>query len=329
MRRRRAAREGASRGTEAARVALLARRLGVPGASGIDVGIGDDAAVLAPVDASLVWTIDAQVDGTHFRLDWLGWEDVGWRSFMAAASDLAAMGATPIAALSALALSDAVDDAALDALARGQAEAARAVSAPVVGGNLARGRETSITTTLLGRAERPVLRGGARAGDGVYLAGVVGMAALGLAALQRGARLDDPRVAACVGAWRRPRALVDLGLALPGRASAATDVSDGLARDAGHLAEASAVTLVFDADLLSRRSSGGALERASALLGRDLLDAVLYGGGEDYALLATSPSPLAGFDRVGAVEAGGPGVALLRGDGARAPLDPRGFDHFG
>ncbi|MBX3201137.1 MAG: thiamine-phosphate kinase [Labilithrix sp.] len=320
-------RDGSSVGTEAARVALLARRLGVPGASGIGVAIGDDAAVLDPVDASLVWTIDAQVDGTHFRLDWLGWEDVGWRSFMAAASDLAAMGATPVAALSALALSDAVDDDALDALARGQADAAREVAAPVVGGNLARGRETSITTTLLGRAERPVLRRGARAGDGVYLAGAVGMAGLGLLALQRGEHLDDPNVAACVEAWRRPRALVDLGLAMGALASAAVDMSDGLARDAAHLAEASAVTLVFEEALLIARASGAA--RAAARLGRDLLDVVVYGGGEDYALLATSPSPIAGFDRVGVVEAGAAGVALLRIDGARSAVDPRGFDHFG
>ncbi|MBX3211366.1 MAG: thiamine-phosphate kinase [Labilithrix sp.] len=322
-------RDGRRAGTEAARVALLARRLGVPGASGIGVGIGDDAAVLDPVDASLVWTIDAQVDGTHFRLDWLGWEDVGWRSFMAAASDLAAMGATPVAALSALALSDAVDDDALDALARGQADAAREVAAPVVGGNLARGRETSITTTLLGRAERPVLRRGARAGDGVYLAGAVGMAGLGLLALQRGEHLDDPNVAACVEAWRRPRALVDLGLAMGALVSAAVDVSDGLARDAAHLAEASAVTLVFDEALLTERASGALLLPAAALLGRDLLDVVVYGGGEDYALLATSASPLAGFDRVGVVEPGPAGVALLRADGARSAVDPRGFDHFG
>ncbi|HVJ90016.1 MAG TPA: AIR synthase related protein, partial [Labilithrix sp.] len=89
-----------SRSGEFERIALLAKRFGGP-ALGTTVGIGDDAAVLAPVASSLVWTVDAQVEGTHFRLDWLGWSDVGWRSFMAASSDLAAMGATPLAALSA------------------------------------------------------------------------------------------------------------------------------------------------------------------------------------------------------------------------------------
>src|SRR5690606_3745707 len=160
------------------------------------VGIGDDAAVLEPASAPLVWTIDAQVEGTHFRLDWLSWQDVGWRSFMAAASDLAAMAAEPVAALSALVLADTVDDAALDGLAEGQADAARAVGAPIVGGNIARGRRTSVTTTLCGRAGQPVLRSGARPGDGLWLAGAVGMAAAGLAALEMSTELKDESIEA-------------------------------------------------------------------------------------------------------------------------------------
>jgi len=331
-----------SRGTELARIALLAKRFGgahgLKGDARIDVGIGDDAAVLEPAAAPLVWTIDAQVEGTHFRLDWLGWEDVGWRSFMAAASDLAAMGAVPLAALSALALADEVDDAALDALARGQADAASTVSAPIVGGNLARGKETSVTTTLLGYADRPILRSSARVGDGLYLAGAVGMAAAGLLALERGvASAADPSIAACIQAWRRPRALIDRGLAMRGIASAALDISDGLSRDASHIAEASGVTLVVEEALLRARAAG-TLTSAASLLGLDVLDLVLRGSGEDYALLVTSPSPIEGFDRIGVVESAASGsgsdtasggLTLVRVDGTRAPVDPKGFDHFG
>lgn len=315
-----------SRGSELDRVALLATRFG-RAAKGVQVGIGDDAAVLEPVGSPLVWTIDAQVAGTHFRLDWLSWEDVGWRSFMAAASDIAAMGAEPIAALSALVLADDVDDAALDALADGQAGAAALVGAPVVGGNLARGGETSVTTTVLGSTDRAVLRSGAKPGDGIYLAGAVGMAAAGLAALQGGAAANDPDIAACVEAWRRPRALIEQGRAMRATATAAVDVSDGLSCDAFRIAEASAVTLVFD-EVLLRARSAGALEKAAARLGRDALDFVL-GGGEDYALLVTSPSGIPGFERIGTVEGGPPSLVLARADGVRAPVDPRGFDHFG
>jgi thiamine-monophosphate kinase len=319
-----------SRKSELERIALLARRFGPQVTPGVRLGIGDDAAVIEPSrHVPLVWTIDAQVEGTHFRLDWLRWEDVGWRSFIAASSDLAAMGATPLAALSALVLADGVDDPAFDALARGQAEAARAVGAPVVGGNLARGKETSITTTLLGHADRPILRSGARAGDGLYLAGAVGLAAAGLVALESGAArgAGNTSIDACIEAWRRPPALIERGLAMQSVASAAVDISDGLARDAHHIAEASAVVLVLDEVALRARASG-ALHAAATLLGRDVLDLAL-GGGEDYALLAASPSPIEGFDRIGTVESGRPGVSLARADGTRAPVEAKGFDHFG
>jgi thiamine-monophosphate kinase len=304
---------------ELERIALLRARLArdVPG---VRVGIGDDAAVL-DVGGGLVWTVDAQVSGTHFRPEWVSWEDIGWRSFMAAASDLAAMGSEPLASLSALVLGPEVDDAALDAFARGQAAAADAVGAPVVGGNLARGVQTSITTTLLGRAARPVLRSGARLGDGLWISGPIGEAAAGLAALAAG--VHDPRVDACVHAWRRPRARIDDGRALSTVAHAAVDVSDGLARDASHLAEASGVRVVFDTAAVLLHAGVHVAAAASALR-RDALDFVLHGG-EDYALLAASDTPIPGFSRIGVIEAYTGGARIFLGDRA---IEPAGFDHF-
>ena len=306
----------------------------------MQVGIGDDAAVLEAMGAgasagSLVWTVDAQVEGTHFRADWASWEDIGWRSFMAAASDLAAMGAEPVAALSALVLADAVDDAALDALARGQAAASLAARAPVVGGNLARGTETSITTTLLGRAVAPVLRSGARPGDGVWLAGPVGLAGAGLAVLTQS--VQDARIlthadaAACLTAWRRPVARLEQGRALAGVAHAAIDVSDGLAHDTWQLATAGDVIIVLD--LAAILAAGGeALAAGARLLGGAPEDFALHGG-EDYALLAASDRALPGFVCIGSVEAASAASAasvrvLLRTASGIAPLEPRGFDHF-
>ncbi len=304
---------------ELERVALLAACFGQP-AEG--VGIGDDAAVVAPGAEPLVWTVDAQVEGTHFRLDWLDWEDVGFRSFMAAASDLAAMGAVPVAALSSLVLADEVDDAALAALARGQADAARAIGTTVIGGNLAGGRETSVTTTLLGRTARPILRRGARPGDGVYLGGEVGLAAAGLAALSAAIDLSDRSFGPCLAAWRRPRARIDLGKAMACVATAAVDVSDGLWRDAGHLADASGVTLELEDDALDALV-GPDLAAAAARLARDPR-ALVLGGGEDYALVVTSPEPIAGFVRIGSVVPRGAASVLV---GGRAE-GHQGFDHF-
>lgn len=278
---------------ERERVALLARIFG--GA------IGDDAATL---EDGLVWTVDACVEGTHFRREWLSWEDLGWKSFMAAASDVAAMGADPIAALSALVLTTDVDDAALQSIARGQKAAAEAIGAAVVGGNLARGTEISITTTVLGRAARPVLRTGAREGDLVLVAGELGHADAALAALQAG-DMTSPHLAA----WRRPRARIAEGKAMAAAgASAAMDLSDGLAIDGHRLAEASNVAIVFD---------------DAALAGYGVELHQVLGGGEDYALLVTASSPIEGFRVVGRVESGS-GIRLASGKA----IEATGFDHF-
>ncbi len=308
--------------SERARIARLAAQLG-GAAPGVRVGIGDDAAVLDP---DLVWTVDAQVEGTHFDVRWVGWEDIGWRSFMAASSDLAAMGAEPVAALSSLVLAPSFDDEALDAFARGQAAAARSVGAPVVGGNLARGTETSITTTVLGRASRPVLRSGAQPGDGVWLVGAVGLAAAGLGLLRQDARVQDTSIAACLAAWRRPTALLAQGRALAAVASAAIDVSDGLGHDAAQLAEASDVALVLDARVLASLLPA-ALHAAAARLGRPALELALEGG-EDYALLATSAAALPGFTRIGVVEPARGSRLFIEDSDGRKPHAARGFDHF-
>ena len=157
------------------------------------------------------------------------------------------------------------------------------IDAPVVGGNLSRGPSLSIATTLLGKCERAVERSGARAGDGVWMAGRVGLAAAGMKALERGLA-DGAWVAAAVEAWRRPRALVTEGARMAGVAHAAIDVSDGLARDAGHMAEASGVALVLDEALLLADEELAAAARA---LDQRAIDLALYGG-EDYALVAAS-----------------------------------------
>ena len=182
-----------------------------------------------------------------------------------------------------------MSDADLEALAAGQREAADALGTAVIGGNLSRGTELSITTTALGAAARPLTRAGARPGDAIWMAGPVGLAAAGLAALSRAegppaAEEGSAAVAAAVAAWRRPRARLAEGRRACGRARAAIDVSDGLARDVGHLARASGVRAVLDA----ARIVGDDLREAAAALGRDPLALALYGG-EDYALVVTLP----------------------------------------
>ena len=310
--------------SEFERIATLCAVFAAQSRRGIVVGIGDDAAVLeSPPGRVLVWTIDEQVEGTHFRRDFASWGDVGWRSFMAAASDLAAMGAEPYAALAAITLPKDLDDAALEALAEGQRAAAAQVGSPIVGGNLARGDAVSVATTLLGVCPRAVVRGGGRVGDGLWVAGEVGLAAAGLAALLRGDAQVDVLTAAAA-AWRRPVARIAEGLAMAAHGHAAIDVSDGLAQDVAHLARASGVCAVLDEAAL--RACSPATLAAAAALGADALELILHGG-EDYALVIACDHGVAGFQRIGELRAG-KGVVLARDGGGEEAITPRGFDHF-
>lgn len=319
--------------TEHELVAALTKIFAGAGARRIArVGIGDDAAVLSVPAPGLVWTVDAAVEGVHFRREHATLEGIGARAFHAAVSDIAAMGARPIAALSSLAAPRALSGQPLVRVARGQARAARQLGCPVVGGNLARASELSITTTVLGIARRPLTRSGARPGDEVWLVGGVGLAHAGLVALESGARQRRPAgvgraVAACIRAFHEPRALVGEGQRLVRRATAVIDVSDGLAADAGHIAKASRVRIVLEEAAL-RAALPPELLLAAPALGLDALECALTGG-EDYALLATGArgkKPRAAA-RIGRV-ARGSGVLLEEpGGGLRAVRG--GFDHYG
>lgn len=293
----------------------------------VELGIGDDCAVLAPSHGSLVWTVDAQVDEVHFRREWLTYGDVGYRSFAAAASDVVAMGAAPVAALSALTLDSPMRDSDVEALALGQREASVEASAPILGGNLSRGATFSVTTTVLGRVvgARAVLRGGARPGDRLLVSGPLGLAHLGLLSFQNGVA-DDTSLEACVQAFRRPRVRYDAA-SVVARAHAAIDVSDGLALDLSRLAQAGGVCIVISEALLLRPGGNG-LRDGAARLGREPLAAALFGG-EDYvvafAFPADAPIP-DGYWAIGEVEEG-EGVLLDDGHGRRA-VAAHGHDHF-
>ena len=242
---------------------------------------------------------------------------------MAALSDLAAMGAEPVGVLSALALPGALTDRELYAIAAGQRAAAAACGTTVIGGNLARADVVSITTSVIGRAERPMTRAGASPGDRVWLLGDPGWAAAGLRAIESGLTGGDAERAAL--AFRRPAARIAGGLAAArAGASACIDVSDGLGADLGHLARTSAVALevdeaaLDDVDLATIAASVGTTWAALALA-----------GGEDYALIATAPPGVSieGFRVIGACAAGS-GVHIRDRAGAIRALDASGWDHF-
>jgi thiamine-monophosphate kinase len=251
---------------------------------------------------------------------------IGRRAYHAAASDLAAMGAAPRAALLSLVLPDTVDDEALLSLVGGIADAADDVAAPVIGGNLAHGCELSITTTVVGEVgDQRLERRGAKPGQGVYVTGALGASALGVLALEAG-RGDDPRFQAFVEAYRRPVAQVVIGQRLVSFASAAADVSDGLVADLRHVCEASGVGARIRADLVPTLPG---FDDAVDALGANATRLALAGG-EDYQLVFTAPVSTSAAELatlVGHVTEDR-GVVCLGSDDGPLEGDFSGFDHF-
>ena len=251
---------------------------------GLAQGIEHDAAV---VDG-LVVTQDALVEGVHFRFDLLGWRELGARAAAVNISDLAASGADPLALLVSVGLSaETLLDDVLELYA-GLNE--RGV--PIRGGDTTRADSVVLSVTALGRSERVPGRAGAKPGDAVVVTGPLGAAG---AAFRQGRLPPVPD-------------RVEEGKRLAQVATAMLDLSDGLARDAGHIAQRSGVHLEIE------------LERVPLAAGAEPEDA---GFGEDYELLATTSDPL-GFPVVGRVEEGA-GVGLtLRGE----PYELGGWEHF-
>lgn len=303
------------------RIARLRELFGAPALP--DLGIGDDCAVLHD-PRPLVITVDASVEGVHFDRRWISPRDLAARAAEAAVSDLAAMGAEPGELLLAWTLPRESPDELVTELAHGVLRVTRRLGMRVVGGNLSAAPVLSLTTTALGRATGPSLRrDGARVGDVIAVTGHPGAAALGLRALMAG-RGDERAFTEFVNRWRSPAARVDEGRSLVSRAHSAIDLSDGLAQDGAHIADASGCALLIDAQRLP--ALPGQREAARAL-GLDPTAIALHGG-EDYELLASGP-PEAFDDRwtlIGEVVPGA-GVLVPR-DGVMTPLAALGWDHF-
>jgi thiamine-monophosphate kinase len=311
--------------TEHERIAEIRARLarGVPASAGVELSIGDDAAILRASTQGSVLSVDAQVEGVHFRREWLSLRQLGARALASALSDLAAMGAAPRAALLSIICPRELTDPELYELIDGAADAQALYGCQVVGGNLARGAQLSITTTVIGAApDQPMTRSGTQPGDGLYVTGMLGSAALGLELLKRNLAQRAPEHAE---RWRVPTARIAQGLRAAEHAHAAIDVSDGLLQDLRHVCAASSVGCVIDLVALPRPDDA-ALARE---LGLDL-ERLALRGGEDYELLiaAAHPPDAADFTRIGTF-CEGAAIQLRDAAGALRTAEVVGFDHFG
>lgn len=269
-------------------LAKLRERLPAPGPR-VRLGSGDDAAVTVPGGATAT-SVDAIVDGVHFRREHSSLEAIGHKALATALSDLAAMGAEAGEAYVVLGVPPDLDEEECLRLLDGIVALAAQTGTTLAGGDVTRAPALSLAVTVVGHAEAAELlvgRGGARPGDIVVLSGELGGAGAGLALLEHpelGADLA-PATAEHLRArqlepW--PRLRVGRALAAAG-ASAMIDLSDGLGADAGHLAARSGVGLRIDAAKLPLAKGVAEIAAAS---GRGPLE-LAAGAGEDYELLAT------------------------------------------
>jgi len=321
-------------------LAKVRERLPPPGPR-VRVGSGDDAAVTIPGGATAT-SVDAVVEGVHFRRDRGTLAQIGRKALAAALSDLAAMGAEPGEAYVALGVPADLDQDGCLELVDGIVAVAAETGTTLAGGDVTRAPVLSLAVTVVGHAAtaaQMVGRGGAEPGDVLVLTGELGGAAAGLLLL------ESPQLAAAVAAETgqrlrlrqldpTPRLAAGRALARAG-ARAMIDLSDGLGGDAGHLAEASGAALRIDAGSLPL--ARGVAELAAAV-GRQPLD-LATSSGEDYELLAALPPERLSeavteigaaaettLTQIGAVVAGGGVEIRLPGGEILAPV---GFDQLG
>ena len=289
------------------------------------IGVGDDCAVLRPdAGLDLAVTTDMLIERRHFLPD-AAPRELGHKALAVNLSDLAAMGATPRWATLAIAL-PAADAAWLEAFSAGLYALAERYNLDLVGGDTTRADVRIISITAFGEIPPGMAleRAGARAGDDIWVSGELGGAALGLV---------HPEIPAAAKRLHAPEPRVELGERLRKLASAAIDVSDGLAGDLGHILDASKVAATVEYDRLPKaRAFNGLNDKA-------LEKRCVLSGGDDYELVFTAPAThrreietlsaelKLALTRIGAIEAGAVRLTVMDSQG-KPVAHGGGYDHF-
>lgn len=299
----------------------------------VKLGVGDDCALLAPPPGqTLAISTDMLVEGRHFFAG-ADPEKLGHKALAVNLSDLAAMGAKPMAFTLALSLPSA-DENWLAGFARGLFALADAEGIRLIGGDTTRG-PLNLCITVMGSVpvDEALRRDAAKNGDDLWVSGTLGDARLALEALQGKIALPDDLLAMVEERLHRPTPRCALGMALRGIAHAAVDVSDGLLGDLGHLLERSQLGAEIHAASLP---AGPALARQQA----DRLTDYMLNGGDDYELCFTAPpgnrdavlsaaaSANTSVTRIGRLKLGA-GIQILDTAGKALPFTSQSFDHFG
>jgi thiamine-monophosphate kinase len=286
----------------------------------IEVGIGDDAAVLLGIKNKLVATTDMAVEDVHFNLTWSSPFQIGAKLTTANLADLFAMGATPKYLLVAAALPNEISENFISELANGIRSVADQFNVAVVGGDLSRSAKVALTITAFGDlAGTAITRDGAKVGDQIYVSELPGLSAAGYAILNRG--LDRPRYV--VQAHLNPKLIPPTQLIKV--ATALCDISDGISIDGSNIAKASKVNFSLNKELIRAANGFSDLAELATELNEDVFDWILNGGEDHFFLAAVNPENISGLSaiKIGEVVAGN-GKVLLDGQ----EIKRAGYQHF-
>jgi thiamine-monophosphate kinase len=286
----------------------------------VQVGIGDDAAVIKSSNNKLVATVDMAVEDIHFNKKWSTPFQIGAKLTTANLADIFAMGAVPKYLLVAAGISEVNNSETVAELAKGIRSVADRFEVTVIGGDLSKSEKMSLSITALGElSTQPILRSGARVGDLIYLSSLTGLSAAGLAILNR--ELDRPRYV--VEAHLNPKLVAPDKLIKV--ATSMCDVSDGLATDAAHLSHASNVNFNLSKDLISQAADFKDLAELAKELNEDVFDWILTGG-EDHFFLATVGKENESNELGSQIGSVGKGEGKLLLDGVE--IKKSGYQHF-
>jgi thiamine-monophosphate kinase len=296
-------------------VVAVLQKIFATGDPRLKVGIGDDAAVVTTQSQSII-TSDMAVEDVHFKPEWSSAFDIGRKITAANVADILSMGGKCDYLTASVALTGNETMQWIENLARGMKHEADAAGALIVGGDIARGPKIVISMTAVGSAQAPILRSGAKVGDGLYLSSLTGWSAAGLELLTREVSINSAIAERSLSEFSAPT--LDYACDFS-KATAMADVSDSVLIQAEQIAEASGVQLALDQSLISQASEFADLSSLADELKVDVFQWILAGG-EDHALLATGVN-LPGI-RIGSVSAGS-GIS-----GVEMKKAPVSWSHF-
>ena len=265
--------------------------------SRLKVGIGDDAAVVATHSQSLI-SSDMAVEDVHFKLEWSSPFDIGRKITAANIADILSMGGKCDFITVSVALTGNESMQWIENLARGIRHEADLAGSLIVGGDISRGMKVVISMTAVGNSISPILRSGAKVGDGLYLSSLTGWSAAGLELLTREISINSETAEKALSEFSAPT--LDYAIDFTG-ATAMADVSDSILVQAEQIAVASGVQIAIDQVAISKAAEFVELAALADELNVDVFQWILAGG-EDHALLATGEN-LPGI-RIGSAIAG-------------------------